>query len=134
MTASRGPGLLRRGWALPCSLVGLAGGLVLLAGGGSVRRVGAALEFAAPSGRFWRGLAARLPFAAITLGHVILGTSPCELARLRAHEQVHVRQYERWGPLFFIAYPLASLWAWACGGCPYRDNRFEAEAHRLPPA
>jgi hypothetical protein len=25
-------------------------------------------------------------------------------------------------------YPLAGLFAWACGGHPYRDNRFEREA------
>jgi hypothetical protein len=72
----------------------------------------------------------RLRFHAITLGHVILGTDPPTLARLRAHEQVHVRQYERWGPLFFLAYPAASAWLWLRGGRPYRDNPFERQARR----
>ncbi len=70
-----------------------------------------------------------MPFAAMTFGHVILGVSHEELARLRAHELVHVRQYERLGVLFFAAYPLASLVAWARGGCPYLGNRFEVEAY-----
>jgi len=116
-------------WASPCSLVGLALGAVVLLLGGSVRRVGCALEFApygglAPSTSRLR----RLPFSAITFGHVILGTSLQDLVRLRAHELVHVRQYERLGPFFFIAYPASSLLAAATGGCPYRNNRFEMEA------
>ena len=94
-----------------------------------MRRVGCALGFApyrgpAPSNSRWR----RLPFSAITFGHVILGVSLQDLARLRAHELVHVRQYERLGPLFFIAYPASSLLAAATGRCPYRNNRFEMEA------
>ena len=46
----------------------------------------------------------------------------------RAHERVHVRQYEWWGPLFVPAYLLAGLWALIHGGHPYFDNRFEREA------
>jgi hypothetical protein len=117
-------------WALPCSLVGAGFGLLMLLAGGSVRRVGWTLECAL-SLRLQSALIVRkLPFAAITLGHVILGTSHSQLARLRPHEQVHVRQYERWGILFFLAYPLASLIAWMKGGCPYRDNLYEREAER----
>jgi hypothetical protein len=87
---------LRILWASPCSLVGLSlGGLVLLFGG-SVRWAGCALEFApyrgpCPSSSRLR----RLPFSAITFGHVILGVSLQTLVQLRAHELVHVRQYER---------------------------------------
>lgn len=113
-------------WAAPCSLAGLLAGLPLLVAGGRARRVEGALEIAArpapgPS---------RLRFHAITLGHVILGTDPVTLARLRAHEQVHVRQYMRWGPLFFVAYPAASAWLWLRGGRAYRDNPFEVQARR----
>jgi len=50
---------------------------------------------------------------------------------VRAHEQVHVGQMERWGILFLLAYPLASLWAWARGGHPYLDNAFEREARHI---
>ncbi len=120
---------LRILWASPCSLVGLALGAVVLLFGGSVRRVGCVLELApyrgpAPSTSRLR----RLPFSAITFGHVILGVSLQDLVQLRAHELVHVRQYERLGPLFFIAYPASSLLAAATGRCPYRNNRFEMEA------
>jgi hypothetical protein len=69
-----------------------------------------------------------LRFCAITLGHVVIGIDADTLARWRAHERVHVRQYERWGALFFAAYPLASLWQILRGRRPYWDNPFEAQA------
>ena len=46
---------------------------------------------------------------------------------------VHVRQCERWGPLFLPAYGVASLVAWARGKRPYLDNRFEREAYDAAP-
>ncbi len=61
----------------------------------------------------------RLPFSAIALGHVIIGISHSELDRLRLHERVHVRQYERWGALFLLAYPASSLLQWMLGRRPY---------------
>ncbi len=120
-------------WASPCSLVGLALGSVVLLFGGYVRRVGCALEFAPypGPGPSTARLRQRLPFSAITFGHVILGVSLQDLAQLREHELVHVRQYERLGLLFFIAYPASSLLAAATGGCPYRNNRFEVEAFAI---
>ena len=66
--------------------------------------------------------------AAMALGHVILAMSEEDLARHREHERVHVRQCERWGPLFLPAYATASLWAWLRGRDPYEGNRFEMEA------
>jgi hypothetical protein len=42
---------------------------------------------------------------------------------------VHVRQYERWGPLFVPAYLLSSLVELLRGRRPYRDNWFEREAY-----
>lgn len=116
-------------WASPCSLLGAGIGLLMLLAGGSVRRAGPALECALPSRLQASRLVRCLPFSAITFGHVVLGNSPEELARLRNHEQVHVRQYERLGVLFFIAYPMASLIAWTQGRCPYRGNRYEVEAY-----
>ena len=71
-----------------------------------------------------------LPFNAICCGHFVFGMTTAELDRLRRHEHAHVRQYERWGLLFFFAYPLASLIAWRRGGHYYRDNVFEVEARR----
>ncbi len=78
----------------------------------------------------WRHgpMLARWPFVAITFGHVVLGRSHAELARLRAHEHAHVRQYERWGALFLLLYPASSLWQWARGRRPYMDNVFEVDA------
>jgi hypothetical protein len=69
----------------------------------------------------------------MTLGHVVLGLNQKALADTRAHERVHVRQCERWGPLFLPAYGLASAVAWARGQDAYRENRFEREAYRAAP-
>ena len=66
--------------------------------------------------------------AAMTLGHVVVGVSLAALTATRAHERAHVRQFERWGILLLVLYPLAGLLAWARGGNPYRDNPFEREA------
>lgn len=114
-------------WASPNTVVGLALGLLLLPAGARFRRVGGVLEIAALRQRPRR----RWPFAAITFGHVILGTHEQELERLRAHEQVHVRQCERWGPLFLPAYLLAGVWQWVRGRKAYWDNPFEVEARRV---
>ena len=40
---------------------------------------------------------------ALTLGHVVIGQDAAALDVTREHERVHVRQYERWGPLFLPA-------------------------------
>ncbi len=67
--------------------------------------------------------------SAITLGHSVLARTTGDLERARAHELVHVRQYERWGPLFVPAYFLSSLAVWLQGRHPYLDNAFEREAY-----
>lgn len=72
--------------------------------------------------------AERLPFGAITFGHVVIGVSGDALATLRVHERAHVRQYECWGPAFLAAYPLSSLVQALRGRHPYRDNHFEVHA------
>ena len=49
----------------------------------------------------------RLPLPhvlAMTLGHTVVGRSDRALDVTREHERVHVRQYERWGPLMGPAY------------------------------
>ena len=117
-------------WASPVTLLGLLLVAVALASRGRAARVSGVIE--AHGGWLSRLLerATLLPrgVAALTLGHVVLGVDRESLARHRAHERVHVRQYERWGPLFLPAYAGASLWAWARGGDPYLDNWFEREA------
>jgi hypothetical protein len=69
-----------------------------------------------------------LPFAAITLGHLVIGCSHVSLESLRVHEHTHVRQYERWGIFFLIAYPVASACMLLLGRKPYLDNPFEVQA------
>ena len=116
-------------WTAPNTLLGLASGLVLMAGGAHVRVVQGAIEFG--GGTIGRALADRTPpirFRAMTLGHVILGASPADLDAARPHEQVHVRQYERWGPFFLPAYLLSSAWQLVTGRRCYRDNYFERQA------
>lgn len=117
-------------WALPVTLLGMLIVLLARASGGAVSRVDGVLE--AAGGWPARVLQHGFPFsgavAAITLGHVVLGVSAAALAATRAHERAHVRQFERWGVLLLVLYPLAGLAAWLRGGHPYRDNRFEREA------
>lgn len=121
--------LLRYLWASPATLAGLLLAVIAFLGGGRARRIEGALEVC--GGRLHRVIA-RLPeglrFGAITLGHVIVGLDDATLERARSHEQVHVRQYERWGVFFFPAYLGSSLLQWLRGRDPYRDNCFEVEA------
>lgn len=123
--------LLRFIWALPCTMLAVIPGVVTLLLGGSFRRVGHTIEVAIRHSQEqvprWMS---KYPFGAITLGHVIIGQSHELLAVLRPHEQVHVRQCELFGPLFLIAYPLASLWALFRGRKPYEENAFELQAVR----
>jgi hypothetical protein len=67
----------------------------------------------------------------MTLGHVVLARDSDLLLVTRAHERIHVRQCECWGPLFIPAYVAASLWAWVTGRRPYKDNFFERQAFQL---
>jgi hypothetical protein len=116
-------------WAVPYSTVGLALALLSVPFGVKARVVEGAVEVAC--GRFFAG-AVKLPcplrFSAITFGHVIFGESYDTLDRLRAHEHVHVRQYERWGLLFIPLYLGSSLLQLLRGRNPYLENRFEREA------
>ena len=106
-------------WAAPGSLIGLllsplfrrrrvTHGILLCEGADWPRRLG------------W-------PYRAITFGHVVLSVDELDQATLQ-HELVHVRQFERWGPLFIPLYLTASAWAYGRGGHFYRDNRFEVQA------
>lgn len=125
--------LLTYVWAAPNTMLALP--LVSLAwmqNPGSVRLVEGVVEV--HGGTVTRILSSGwLPFigsaAAMTIGHVVIGTSQRELNRTRLHERVHVRQYERWGPFFLPAYFASSLWCWLRGKNPYLDNVFEREAY-----
>jgi hypothetical protein len=119
-------------WASPATLIGLLILVVAAVSGGRARRVRGVLEV---HGGLVRWLLTRLvPIAggasAITLGHVVVGRDAECLARCRDHEHVHVRQYERWGPLMIPAYFASSLAAWVRGRHYYLDNAFERAARK----
>ena len=118
-------------WAAPATVVGL--GLAMLAlPRGRARLIGGVIEAEGPVLRW--ALRRLVPLAggaaAMTVGHVVVGRDREALEVTRAHERVHVRQYERWGALFVPAYLLASAWAWARGRHAYLDNTFERAARR----
>lgn len=118
-------------WASPWTAFGLLLGGLTLAGGGTARRRGRALEF---SGRFvgwFLRTFTRVPGAeAVTFGHVVLGRDVQSLDACRAHETVHVHQYERWGPLFVPAYVYYWVRLRLAGRDSYWDNPFEQAARR----
>ena len=119
--------LLRYAWASPCTTLGLCLAAPAFLFGARARIEDGVVEVALSR----RGQAAwlrKLPFVAITFGHSVIGATAQELERLRLHEHEHVRQYERWGPVFLAAYPLESLWQMLRGRRAYFDNRFEQQA------
>lgn len=116
-------------WAAPVSLAALPAALLGAATGGRLRIRGGVLE--ACGGALRPILSRAVPgfaISAITLGHVVLGTGADALEETRAHERVHVRQYERWGAFFLPLYLLASLVALARGRSVYAGNAFERQA------
>lgn len=116
--------LLRYIWASPCSAVGLMMVVPALLSGGRAMICHGIVEVVLAS--WMHGALGR--FGAITFGHVVLGRSEDMLVRTRRHERIHVQQYERWGLLFFIVYPVSSFLQWMKGRDPYWCNVFEIEA------
>ena len=124
--------LLVYAWTLPTTLVGLLFlPLVLVSRAGGARVVDGVLELHGGPVAFFlrRCTLLRGGASAMTLGHVVLGRDERLLDLTRAHERIHVRQCERWGPLFIPAYLLASVLVFFRGGRPYEDNPFEREAY-----
>lgn len=116
-------------WALPWTLLGLCIGVLGLFTGGRGRRVGRVLEFwGGGVATFLRVFPLVKGVSAVTFGHTVLGRSRETLDGCRQHELVHVRQYERWGPLFVPAYLLCWVWLACTGRDPYLDNPFERQA------
>lgn len=116
-------------WALPYTLLGLAVGLLGLMTGGGVQVCRGVVEFHGGAVRWLLRHGPSGPLAmAITFGHTVLGQSKTDLDLCRSHEQAHVRQYERWGPIFGPAYLLCSLVLWLRRRDAYRDNPFERRA------
>ena len=122
-------------WALPTTLVGLVFLPLAVISGGGYQVVDGVLEI---HGGFVEFVLRRCTLldggaSAMTLGHVVLGRDVLLLELTRPHERVHVRQCERWGPLFLPAYLVGCLIAFARGGRMYRDNPFEREAYDATP-
>jgi hypothetical protein len=119
-------------WAFPTTALGLALAAATLLSGGRAHIVDGVLETCGGAGEFYLrrivGLVLRGGASAMTLGHVVIGRDLDLLDATRSHERIHVRQCERWGPLFLPVYVLASLWAWTRGRRPYEDNFLEREA------
>ena len=91
--------LLGFAWTLPNTLVGLLLGALTFQ---RPRIHGGAIVFdRVPRGITW--LLPRFHRTAMTIGFVILSARPLE-GRLLAHEQHHVHQFMRLGPLFGLAY------------------------------
>jgi hypothetical protein len=122
--------LLCYAWAFPTTCVGLLFVPVALLSGGRWQWVDGVLELHGGLVRTFLERGTLLPngASAMTLGHVVLGRDLDALDRTRSHERIHVRQVERWGPLFLPAYGIASLVAFARGKDAYRENPFEREA------
>jgi hypothetical protein len=68
-----------------------------------------------------------MPVTAQTLGRYVFARGPISDHTL-AHECEHIRQWDRFGPLFLPLYFGSSTVAMFRGRRPYWDNRFEAAA------
>jgi hypothetical protein len=119
-------------WALPTTMLGLIFVPLAMLSRGGVRVVAGVIEVHGGAVEFFLRRCTLLPngASAMTLGHVVLGRDETLLDLTRTHERVHVRQVERWGPLFIPAYLTASLILWMRGKRAYADNPFEIEAFR----
>ena len=117
--------VLRYAWASPATAIGLLAALPAACTGAQLRFRDGVVEVC---GGVLGRLPASLPFVAMTLGHVVLARDDATADACRAHERVHVRQYERFGPLFVPLYLASSAWQSLRGRRPYWDNPFERQA------
>ena len=121
--------VLRYAWAAPATLLGLLVALPAFAAGARTRVIDGVIEITGGGvERLIAALPRRCRFCAVTFGHLVVCTDECTAAAVRAHEHVHVRQYERLGALFFPLYIGSSIVQLLRGRDPYFDNRFEREA------
>jgi uncharacterized protein (DUF2062 family) len=121
----------------PATLIGLLFVLLGLLTGGKVHVVDGVLEVHGGLVTWFLRYCTRIFMwggaSAMTLGHVVLGRDAQLLEATRAHERVHVRQCERWGPFFLPAYLAACVIALLRGKRAYMDNAFEREAYGHSP-
>jgi hypothetical protein len=125
-------GLARRAWrSLPGDLLGLVvlHGLGIRApnrvhDAGDVRAL--VVEDRKVERYFRFGL---IPTRAQTLGRYVFATYPLDPETM-AHECQHIRQWQRFGPLYLPAYFASSALALVRSRKPYWDNSFEVAARR----
>ena len=118
-------------WAAPCSVAGLVIAFVaVLLGAKAKVRNGTLQVVGGRLATVISRLPTRLKILAFTNGHVIFAVSRMAMDCYREHELVHVRQYERWGPLFPFLYIGSSLIQKSKGQDPYFANWFEREARK----
>lgn len=124
---------LRYAWASPTTALGVVLAMSGVLTGGRLRLRAGVIEASGGLLPLLLRVVVLIPGGAraLTLGHVVLGRTDADLERTRAHERVHVRQCERWGPLFVPAYLSSSAWAAIRGRGAYRGNGFEREAYEL---
>jgi hypothetical protein len=115
-------------WAGPYTFLGWFVGALGLLTGGTVRRYDGVWEFHGGAATRFLDCLPLPGVLAFTLGHTVIGRDADALELTRDHERVHVRQFERWGPLMGPAYLLCSLVLWCRGRDAYRENPFEREA------
>ena len=120
-------------WALPNTLIGLLFVPTAMLPRGRMQLVDGVLEAHGPLISAILRYCVPLPSgaSAITFGHVVLARDRWSLDATRAHERVHVRQCEIWGPAFIPAYLLAGLWGLMTGRGAYTGNYFERQANSL---
>jgi len=121
---------LQYAWAAPATAIGCCLAVSALCLGATCRIVDGIIEVG--GGRFAtlvRLLPRVMRFEAITFGHVVLGSNHTVIEANRSHEHAHVRQYERWGLLFFPLYLGSSLVQLLRGRDPHHQNHFERQAY-----
>lgn len=114
-------------WALPLTLTGLLLALVTLSP--PMFNVDGCVFFKAGVGLRW--FHDRFAVWAFTWGGTCFWAPDAPTRPdVVAHELVHFRQARQWGPLFPLAYLLASANAHFSEGHAYHDNHFEIEARK----
>lgn len=117
-------------WVLPTTSLGLLATVATLVSGGRARWHCGVLEVCGGFSAFMLRRLVPMPggASAMTLGHVVIARDADCHTRTRAHERIHVKQCEGWGPFFIPAYLLTALVLKIRGKDAYRDNPFEKQA------
>jgi hypothetical protein len=116
-------------WVLPTSAVAIPIVVCNALTRGGFHWVSGVLEVEGPAVRLVLSLRI-VSAAALTLGHVVLYSDDMARHRFRNHEMVHVRQAEKWGPIFLPAYLLLSIHSWRKTGSGYWEHPWEVEARK----